>query len=303
MVNLRTLDLNLLRVLDVLLSELQVSAAARRLNLSQPATSAALARLRRALDDPLLVRVGNQMTPTPRAEELRPKVRQVLADIEQALCQRAEFDPAVSDRTFRLAANDHAVTAVLSPLAQRLRRLSPRATLEILPLEDDFERRLASDDYDIAIRDRWSLRSSQRLETLFYEDYVCIARKGHPRLSKKPTLEEFLSEGHVLISPRGRSPGVIDAALDRIKRKRHVAVTLPYFLAAPAVVARTDFIMTIARHIALQFAPLFSLRIFTPPVALRGFEVAMAWRRRTEADAAVLWLKEQLQVVGRHPRG
>ena len=288
MVNLRTLDLNLLRVLDVLLSELQVSAAARRLNLSQPATSAALARLRRALDDPLLVRVGNQMTPTPWAEELRPKVRQVLADIEQALCQRTEFDPAVSDRTFRLAANDHAVTAVLSPLAQRLRRLSPRATLEILPLEDDFERRLANDDYDIAIRDRWSLRSSQRLETLFYEDYVCIARKGHPRLSKKPTLEEFLSEGHVLISPRGRSPGVIDAALDRIK---------------PAVVARTDFIMTIARHIALQFAPLFSLRIFTPPVALRGFEVAMAWRRRTEADAAVLWLKEQLRVVGRHPRG
>jgi DNA-binding transcriptional LysR family regulator len=167
MVNLRTLDLNLLRVLDVLLSELQVSAAARRLNLSQPATSAALARLRRALDDPLLVRVGNQMTPTPWAEELRPKVRQVLADIEQALCQRTEFDPAVSDRTFRLAANDHAVTAVLSPLAQRLRRLSPRATLEILPLEDDFERRLANDDYDIAIRDRWSLRSSQRLESGF----------------------------------------------------------------------------------------------------------------------------------------
>ena len=157
--NLRILDLNLLRVLDALLSELQVSAAARRLNLSQPATSAALARLRRALDDPLLVRAGSRMTPTPRAEELRPKIRQLLADIEQTLCRPAKFDPIVSDRAFRLAANDHAVTAVLSPLAQRLRQLSPRATLEILPLEDDFERRLANDDYDIAIRDRWSLRS------------------------------------------------------------------------------------------------------------------------------------------------
>jgi DNA-binding transcriptional LysR family regulator len=274
-----------------------VSAAARRLNLSQPATSAALARLRRALDDPLLVRAGSQMTPTPRAEELRPKVRQLLADIEQTFFRRTEFDPTLSDRAFRLAANDYAVNAVLSPLAQRLRRLSPRTRLEILPLEDDFERRLANDDYDIAIRDRWSLRSSQRLETLFHEDYVCIVRKGHPRLSRKPTLEEFLSEGHVLISPRGRSPGVVDAALDRIKRKLRVAVTLPYFLAAPAVVARTDFIMTIAHRVALQLAPPLGLRIFASPIQLRGFEVAMAWRRRTEADAAVSWLKEQLRQV------
>jgi DNA-binding transcriptional LysR family regulator len=181
-----------------------------------------------------------------------------------------------------LAANDHAVTAVLSPLAQRLRQLSPRATLEILPLEDDFERRLANDDYDIAIRDRWSLRSSRRLETLFHEEYVCVARNDHPRLSKKPTLEEFLTEGHVLISPRRSSPGVVDAALDRIKRKRRVAVTLPY-----------------AHHTALQFAPLFALRIFPPPIPLRGFDVAMAWRRRSEADAAFMWLREQVRQVTR----
>jgi DNA-binding transcriptional LysR family regulator len=128
---------------------------------------------------------------------------------------------------------------------------------------------------------------------------VSFARNDHPRLSKKPTLKEFLTEGHVLISPRRSSPGVVDAALDRIKRKRRVAVTLPYFLAAPAVVAQTDFVMTIAHRTALQFAPLFALRIFPPPIPLRGFDVAMAWRRRSEADAAFMWLREQVRQVTR----
>jgi len=126
-VNLRTFDLNLLRVLDALLAGPQVSAAARRLNLSQPATSAALLRLRNAFADPLLVRVGNQMALTRLAEELRPKVRRLVADIELTLGTPTEFDPAMSERSFRIAANDHAVVAVISPLLQQLRRTTPRA--------------------------------------------------------------------------------------------------------------------------------------------------------------------------------
>jgi DNA-binding transcriptional LysR family regulator len=170
--NLRTFDLNLLRVLDTLLDEPQVSAAARRLNLSQPATSAALSRLRQAFDDPLLVRVGNRMALTARAETLRPKVRRVIAEIEQTLRGPAHFDPATSERTFRIAANDYAVTAVLSPLLQQLQHAAPRVAVEVLPFEDDFDRRLAEDKYDLAIRDRWSMRSWRNLETLFHEDYV-----------------------------------------------------------------------------------------------------------------------------------
>ena len=167
LVNLRTFDLNLLRVLDAVLDEPQVSSAARRLNLSQPATSAALARLRNALGDPLLVRARNQMVPSALAEELRPKVRQLLAEIEQTLRPPADFSPANSERSFRIAANDYAVTAVLSPLLERLQQYAPRVTLEILPLEDDFDKRLAEDNYDLAVRDRWSMRSWRRLETSF----------------------------------------------------------------------------------------------------------------------------------------
>jgi DNA-binding transcriptional LysR family regulator len=295
LVNLRTFDLNLLRVLGAVLDEPQVSSAARRLNLSQPATSAALTRLRNALGDPLLVRAGNQMVPSALAQELRPKVRRLLAEIEQTLRAPADFSPANSERSFRIAANDYAVTTVLSPLLEHLQQYAPRVSLEILPLEDDFDKRLAEDNYDLAVRDRWSMRSWRRLETLFREDYVCIARRDHPRLSKKPTLNEFLSEGHVLISPQGRAPGVVDKALERLKRTRRVAVTLPHFLAAPAVVARTDYVMTIARRIALQSAQIYKLRIFVPPLTLHGFEVVMAWHPRGEADAGVNWLKDQVR--------
>src|SRR5262245_2978935 len=123
MVNIRTFDLNLLRALRVLLDEPQVSSAARRLNLSQPATSAALARLRTALGDPLLERAGNQMVRTALGEELRPKLRRLLADIEQTLSAPAAFNPASSERTFRIAANDYSVAGILSSLLERMQRL------------------------------------------------------------------------------------------------------------------------------------------------------------------------------------
>lgn len=299
MTNIRTFDLNLLRVLDALLGQRHVSAAARNLHLSQPATSAALSRLRRALGDPILVRSGHRMLLTPFAKSLQPNVRRVLDDIERTLQGQEAFDPTTSERSFRVAANDHAVAVVLSPLARRLQRLAPRTTLEIVPFEDRFEERLASEDYDLAIRDRWSMRSWGRLETLFKEDYVGIARRGHPRLSPKPTLDEFLAEGHVLISPQGRRPGVMDYALQGTKRSRRVAVTLPHFLAAPAVVANTDFVMTIARRVAEQFARSFKVRVFAPPLRLPAFEVAMAWHPRSDGDAGVNWLRAQVrEVVG-----
>jgi DNA-binding transcriptional LysR family regulator len=298
-VNLRTFDLNLLRVLDALLTEPQVSAAARRLNLSQPATSAALLRLRNALADPLLVRVGNQMALTRLAEALRPKVRRLVAEIELTLGAPPDFDPATSERALRIAANDHAVVAVVSPLLQRLRRIAPRMRTEVLPFEDDFERRLAEGNYDVAVRDRWSMRTWRSLETLFNEDYVCIARSDHPRLSRKPTLKEFLAEGHVLIAPSGGVPGVVDKALERQNYQRRVAVTLPHFLAAPAIVATTDYVMTIARRIALQAARTYKLSVFPPPVRLTGFDVVMAWHPRGEGDAATAWLRDQIRQTSR----
>src|SRR5262249_7055761 len=169
--------------------------------------------------------------------------------------------------------------------------------MEILALEDNFVERLAGDEYDLAIRDRWSLRSARHLRTLFDEDYVCIARRDHPRLSREPTLDDFLDEGHVLISPRGRVPGVVDGPLKRLGRQRRVAVTLPHFLAGPAIVARTDFVMTIPRRIGLKFSELYALRIFAPPLRVPGFDVAVAWSPRYNIDPAVPWLRDRIQAL------
>jgi DNA-binding transcriptional LysR family regulator len=300
MVDMRAFDLNLLRVLDALLTEAQVSAAARALNLSQPATSAALTRLRAALDDPILVRDGNRMRLSPLAERLRPMVRRLLEDIEHTFKASGDFDPTKSERCFRVLANDYAIAVVLSPLLESVQREAPRVTVEILPLEDHFVERLAADDYDLAIRDRWSLRSSRRLETLFREEYVVIARKDHPCLSRKPTLDEYLAEGHVLISPSGRVPGVVDAPLKGLKRQRRVAVTLPHFLAGPAIVARTDFVMTLPRRIARLFSELYALRIFLPPLPVPGFDVSVAWTPRSDTDAAIGWLRDQIRLLDWH---
>jgi len=293
--DIRRFNLNLLRVLAAVLAESQVSSAARRLNLSQPATSAALTQIRNALGDPILVRDGAGMVLSPFAEQLRPKVQRLLAEIEVTLTAPGVFAAANSQRNFQILSNDYAVAVVLSPLLELLRREAPLVTVEILPLEDHCVERLAGDAYDLAIRDAWSLRSARSFRTLFAEDYVCIARRDHPRLSAQPTLDEFLAEGHVLISPRGRVPGAVDAPLRRMKRKRRVAITLPHFLAGPAVVVRTDFLMTIPRRIAHQYSGLYALRIFPPPLRVRGFEVAIAWPPRKAGDPAVAWLRDRVQ--------
>jgi DNA-binding transcriptional LysR family regulator len=295
MINIKTFDLNLLRVLDVLLEEAQVSAAARRLNLSQPATSAALARLRASLGDPLLVRSRNRMMRTALAEALRPRVRKVLAEVYETLSASRDFVLADSGRTFRIAANDYSEIAIVGPLLAHLKHKAPNLRLEILPFEEDFDRKLAEGDYDLAIRDEWAMRSWRHRERMFTETLVCIARRDHPRLSVKPSLDEFLAEGHVLISPAGTTPGIVDAALERINRRRRIMVTLPHFLAAPAIVAHTDHVMTIASRAAKFWADAHALRIFAPPLALRGFDLAMAWHPGVESDPAVSWLRAQLR--------
>lgn len=295
--DLRTFDLNLLRVLSALLETGSVSSAARKLGLSQPATSAALARLREGLGDPLLVRNGNRMEFTRFAEALRPRLERLLAEIADTLSAPGAFDPKISNRVFRIAANDYASIVLIAPLISRLRAAAPNTALDVLPLEDRFEEHLAFDDYDVAIRDRWSLQNAQMLETLFVEDYICIARAAHPRLSKKPTLQQFLAEEHALVSPRGRVQGTLDCILDEMGAHRRVTLALPHFAAMPAAIGESDLVATIASRVARRFAKSHGLRLFAPPFPVPGFEVAMAWRKRSDTDPAAVWLRSELRAL------
>jgi DNA-binding transcriptional LysR family regulator len=290
-VSLESFDFNLLRILDALLSTQSVSGAARQLRLSQPATSAALSRLRSVLHDPLLVRAGNQMLTTPLAEELRPRVTRILEGISETLTAAARFDPGTTRRRFRVGANDYTTLVVLIRVAEQLRLQAPHATLEILPLSEAPQVGLAMREMDLIVADRWTVRTIRKLEILFEESFVCIASAQHPRLSVRPTLEQFLAEPHALIAPHGVTGGVVDAALHAIGRSRQVALTVPTYLVAPAVIGSTDLVMTLPRRIVDMFVDRGRLRTFAPPIPLRNFEVALAADPRSIADPAVLWIQ------------
>lgn len=295
MVNVKTFDLNLLRVLAALVETRSVSAAARQLGLSQPAASNALARLRSALGDPLLVRQGHAMQPTPLALALLPRVSGMLDEIAAAFAAPGPFDPATETRRFRVLANDYAVITVLEPFLALKAREGWALKLEILPFEDRFGQRLQDEDYDLAIRDDWALREWPHREVLA-RDFLCgLARIGHQRIGEAPTLEAFLAEHHVLVSPVGQTLGIVDAHLRGRGLSRIIDVFLPHVLAAPALIASSDLIMCVSQKMAAQFQASHAVKTFTPPLPRFDFDVSMAWPARQAADPALQWLKEQLR--------
>ena len=145
--------------------------------------------------------------------------------------------------------------------------------------------------------DRWTVRSIRQLEILFQESFVCIASARHPRLSARPTLDQFLAERHALIAPWGASPGVVDSPLEALGRSRSVAVTLPTYLVAPSVISNTDLVMTLPRRIVNTFADRRRIRTFAPPIAIKNFDVVMASHPRSVADPPVLWFQDVIREV------
>ena len=298
--NLRTLDLNLLRVLDTLLAERNVTRAAARLHLSQPALSNALARLRRALDDPLLVRTPRGMVPTPRAVALAEPVHRALAGLEEAVGDR-RFDPATSDQVFRLAATDYMEFVVFPPLIRRLRAIGSRIALHVAPLEETAKAdALARGDIDLALG--YFRRPDENLHAhaLFDERFVCLVRRNHPVVRRRLTLKQFVALDHVLVAPSGVAHGVVDEQLERRGLARRVALAIPHFLQVPFVVAETDYIATLTERVAQRFVSLLPLKIFPPPLEVPGFTVSMLWHARTQHSPAHRWLREQLVEIAQH---
>jgi DNA-binding transcriptional LysR family regulator len=298
--DLRSFDLNLLVVLHTLIAERSVSKTAKKLHLSQPATSAALKRLRLALGDQILVREGLHMVLTPRAEALFAPLEAILGEIERTLISPEPFNPAAVDRTLRIATNDYGAFILIPPLMQRLQIVAPQINVEVWELGRDALAAMKEGQIDLAIADVWSLKDCQCREVLFTESFTCLARRDHPRIQGKLTRDRYLAEDHILVSPRGRVLGNVDAALAmQGLPERRVWLTLPHVLAVPAMVAATDGIVTIAMRIAQRLAPESQLQILPPPIELAGFEVAMAWRSVVTNDPAIMWLRGELEDIGR----
>jgi DNA-binding transcriptional LysR family regulator len=294
--NLTALDLNLLVVLRALLVERSVTRAARRVGLSQPATSHALSRLRDALGDPLFVRSGRELVPTPRAEGLRDALDDALGRLERALDAPRPFEPRRATRTFTIGTSDYASFVLLPALLARLASAAPGIDLRVRDLGSrSVVDSLSGDELDLAIAVLGpARRPGLRVEQLFTDRFACLIRRDHPRVRDELTLERFVELPHAFVAPRGTRGGAVDDALRARGLERRVALLLPNFLVAPHVVARSDLVVTLGERIARTFAEELPLRVLAPPLPLPPFTMSAVWHDRFEGDGAHAWLRGQV---------
>ena len=277
-------DLNLLKALDALLEARSVTRAAKVLSLSQPATSHALGRLRKALGDPLLVRVGAAQVLTDRAEHLREPVKETLRRASAVLVAPGDVSPAKLARSFTVNLADYTELAILPALTERLSREAPGVSITCRPHFSDPMEGLAQSDLWLGVNppDQPGLM----VQRLMSDSYLCVVRKGHPLARRKVTLSAFLGLRHVQIAPGGLPGGPLDDLLASRGLSRTVAVRVPHFLVAPLLVARSDLVLTAPRRLVDTFAELAGLHVFEPPVRIPSFVIQQAWLAKHHADPA-----------------
>jgi len=298
LMNLSALDLNLLVALDALLLEANVSRAAMRIGLSQPATSHALQRLRDMLGDPLLVRVGARMELTPRAQGLRGPLAQALDQV-RGLFMSDDFDAASSERHFRLMMPDLAVELLVPPLMEKITRLAPNVRLDIVPwrgpaiFNAEFARTI---DLVISIGDAFKGFHRQ----LLYTDRDALAvRRGHPAGARLRRREVFLDARHVAVIIRGQNVDLIDAWLRTKGIERRIALVVPGYIEALHIVARTDLVAFVPCRLIAALAKPLSLAAITPPLDPGIDEQFMFYPTRAQFDPGSIWLRKLLLETGR----
>ncbi|MEM5338213.1 LysR family transcriptional regulator [Paraburkholderia azotifigens] len=291
--DIRTIDLNLLRSLDALLDERNVTKAAQRLSLTQPAVSGMLTRLRESFDDPLFVRTQRGIVPTMRALELAAPLKQILGEIDVLLRPQA-FDPATAELTLTIASTDYALQAVVLPFLEALRRKAPGVRVAVVPVQDallqtQFER----GEIDLALVTPDSALPELHARRLFDERYVCVMRARHPDAQGGAlSLERFCELDHALVSYSGGSfRGVTDDALARLGRERRVTVSVTSFLVLPRILKSSDLIAVVPERLVARSQGLATLE---PPLEIPGFTKTVAWHERTHRAPAHRWVRELL---------
>ena len=293
--NLQTLDLNLLLVFEALMDERNVTRASKLIGLSQPAMSNALSRLRRIFDDPLLERKPGGMTPTPRALALVVPVRGALAQLRAALEATPAFDPAVSNRTFHILANDYVDTLLLPSLIARVRKQAGEVALRVYRTQSLFDpppTNALADTFDFAVGffpDVLALDARLRSAILWEDQNVCIVSASHPTIRRRLTLRHYTEAGHVAVFYKTEGPGLIDTLLAQQSLARRQTVLVPHFASVPYAVAASDLIATVPERLAMRYRHL-KLRVFPAPIAIPPFRLTMLWHERREADPAHAWL-------------
>jgi len=300
--NLAVFDLNLLRVLDALLREGSTVKAGHRIGLSQPAVSASLGRLRAALDDDLFLRRGQGLEPTVYAKSLEQPLREILDGIEQMFENPKRFDPATAVANFRISGSDFFAEMLMPSLADFVSRKAPGVRVQLVDLvPDSYVDTIERYEVDLALIPATTLPDWAVQRPVFRSRFSIIARHDHPRFKRaglKPgdtvPIDLFCDLGHVLFSPEGKLTSLGDAALARVGRKRHVAMTLPVFSGVYRAVAGSDLVALIPHQLALRVAATAGLAIYEAPMPLDLAQITMVWHRRSTSSAAHQWLRDRI---------
>jgi DNA-binding transcriptional LysR family regulator len=255
--------------------------------------SHSLRQLRERFRDPLLVKGAHGLSQTPRAVEIAGPLRRGLAELQRVVDGGAAFEPGTARRSFTMAAGDFVALSLLPDLLDIFRHEAPGIDLVIRPLDARRDvSRLESGELDLLVTVPRPDAARLRARRLFEETFVCVVREDHPEVVKGLSLETYVNLGHVLISPAGTGPSYVDAALAHHGLSRRVVLRVPYFLAAPVVVARTDLVLTAPRRVAEGFGRYFPIRLLPPPVEVASFAVHAVWHEQSERDPAQRWLRD-----------
>ncbi|MGA9914431.1 MAG: LysR family transcriptional regulator [Paraburkholderia sp.] len=296
-IDLRDIDLNLLVSLDALLAESNVTRAAERLHLTQPAVSTQLARLRQIFGDPLLLpaETGRGMTRTARALELMAPLHAALKNLEAVVRHQPAFDPLSDTRRFVIAAHDNATVVLGMRLMERLPTSAGPGVRVAFVIGDQptAASRLESGEIDLLLGSDRMIPPSMKARKLYDEHFVFVQRKGHPRGMAPLDLDAYCALDHVLVSTSGGSfHGFMDEHLDELGRERRVALSVQHFTLVPELLSKTDYVSTLPSRFAARYID--QLDIFALPFDARGFTLYAAWHPRNQADPALVWLRETL---------
>lgn len=302
------IDLNLLEYLDVLLRERNVTRAASHLGLSQPAMSNGLRRLRVMFDDPLLVRTSEGMTPTERAIELQPVIRDVLAKVDKALQLQSAFEPATAERVFRIMASDYAESTIFPSILHRLREEAPGITLDIMTPSDVSFLDVEQGKVDMAINRFDSIPQSFHQKLIWKDSFACLFGAENP-IRDNFNLETYLQAQHVWVSKTGMGVGVgidpddvqrlgwVDEALDKLGKKRHITIFTRHYQAAMLLAEQKDLIVTIPTRAARLKQQNPRVIIREPPFSIPTMELKMAWSPLLHNNPGHQWMRRLIVEV------
>lgn len=296
----KRLDLNLLVTLETLLVEQNVTKAAARLNLSQPAVSAQLNRLRHEFDDPLLIPAQRGMTPTAKAMELLDPLRQALDQVRATVVSHRNFDPAQAKLTVSIACTDYLQAVVVKPLVVELRMRAPGVRVALRNLDvPQLDAQMARGDVDLALMTPQAASPGLRTRHLFNERYVLIGRRKHPRLREGITVEEFVEMDQVIVSLDGGGfVTPVDRVLADLGHRRNAVLSAASFLFVPEIVSYSDLVALVPERLVRDRAD--KLMVIDCPFPVEGFAVGMVWHERCHGHGGQRWIREAIVSLMAH---